>query len=585
MKTFAERIWEIEPSVATRYLDECMAQGVKANADDGIRAIVLRGSLDDQFFALTFMPESFDDAMTHQHDAVWAIMQDDSIAKSAVCAWRGFGKTTMWIARRAKLICYRLFKFSLLIGSSHDLAAQITENLKTELLTNQRIRYVFGYFKTKSYEGNDVGFSKKAWFACDPESGQPFYFVVPKGAGQGVRGLAVHLMGRVTRPDDIGIDDVEKDDEVQNEETRKKIRRWYHGSLEPCVGRNRPNPKTGRWPKGALNRWRITYLDTLKHEDALMSHLLSDSEYVSLRLPQAERREVSKGEYKYFSLVPELISNSQVRRERALAEQRMELDTWCREKLCIPVAPESAMWTRDSFKYFKDSELRLGERSDIERFVVVDPARTTNPKSAYTAIVAFALDRKEHRIYIRDVVNARLDYNEMTQRAFDMALATRSNRIAVEETGLHMYVHQQFENARRVRRLQDISFVWLGGQSIPKTGDYGSGREAIKRARASMVHPYYAAGNVFHEGFNVRGSALEDQQLSFPLCSKWDALDCVGYIPIIMQECGLYFTPKKRAAFEVDENAVFRDPEEWDRLTRMIRRGDYELDVGAEMYG
>ncbi len=167
-----EELNRLVPAECVSYLDSAHERGVNPMKDDLIRMINERCIYDTQFFAQTYMAESFEDPMTYQNKEVWALLDDESQPKTAVCAWRGFGKTTMYVAKRVKSICFRHRQFMMLVGSSHDYAAQITESIKSEILANHRIRFVFGNMKARSYEDVDLAFSKKSWFACDPQTGE-----------------------------------------------------------------------------------------------------------------------------------------------------------------------------------------------------------------------------------------------------------------------------------------------------------------------------------------------------------------------------------------------------------------------------
>lgn len=509
---------------------------------------------DTAFFTKTFLPEWVKLANTAHHKRVYNLIDDDTKPFVAVCGYRGMGKSTLAKAYIIKSILLRKHRFIMVVGKSHDYAASLTEDIKTEILANKNIRDVFGDLKPREYQGLEPSFSKKAWFLSDPTSGEPICYVLPKGAGQQVRGANVRIAGALRRPDFILIDDLEDDKEVLNEDLRRFTRSWLYGSLLPCVDEIRPDAKTGLWKPNAKNPgwtppWRVFFQDTLKHHDAEMARALQSDDWYSERLPQAESRKEEDGRVQYYTLVPERISTAQVRAEIVKAKENGTFDEYCREKLCLPLAPDNACWTRDIFKYYNDNKLGLSKDPNIERAVIVDPARTANQRSAYSAILGFGADLQSGKIYIRDLINKRLHPEEIVDKAFEMCIALNAPVLAVEVSGLSEHIKWQFTTAASQRGL-DIEFVWLEARSTPKSGDYGTGREAIKRARAAQILPYYRRGIVYHEDI-LRNSALEEQQLSFPLCTHWDALDCAGYIPQILELGGRYFIPQAKKATRV----------------------------------
>lgn len=538
--------------------------------------ILIRCDRDNQFFAEVFLHESFDEPFTHQTDELNLRLNNDLLPKTAMCMWRGGGKSAHVKLHTVKGICMRKFTYVMWVSKSHDSSAVETENIKTEILQNQRIRKFFGYFKSKNYEGVDVSFSKKAWFACDPHTGQPICFIQPKGAEQQVRGANVRIFGRYQRPDLIVCDDLEDRNTIDNEDIRRGIGRWCEGDLFNCVSRKRPDPKTNRWKRSDdpmwRPPWRIIWIDTLKHEDSKMAHLMESSEWDTVRLPQSVLREDVDGTTNYFSEVPELITHEQVRVEAKYAEENGTADEYCREKMCLPISPEHACWTRTMFQYFNDNAMAIQNDANYHRMLIVDPAKTANQRSAHTAILASAFHYTSGHIYIRDLIDEKLSPHMILVRTIEMALATNSRIIAVEVTGLSDWIKHQFEDFATKKGLANaITFHWLEGNVIPK-GDFGTGRDAPKRARASMILPYYQQRQVHHEDI-IRESALEQQELSYPRPARWDALDCAGYIPKVLRDFGIFqHAPELKRGEQRDDFGV---GEEYKRLGQLIRAGGW----------
>lgn len=537
--------------------------------DEGLQTILLNSLLDTSFFAKTFLGDNFEDKNTYQHNELWSLIDDDTVPRYAACIWRGFGKTTMHEAKMIKNTCFRLTKFNLVVGAVQKSAIDITESMKSDFIENDKIREVFGKMEPRSVEGmTHKQFGKDSYFIVDAKTGQPITYFVPRGAQQSVRGIKVNIYGKRQRPDFIYIDDLEDDEGVLNEEVRQKVRYWVNNALIKCVPRVQPSAKNLWVPKSDDPKWRppwrVAYADTLKHEDAMMAYLLESAAWKSVRFPQAEKREDGK----WHSLVPEIVSTAQIRNSIKNEEADGTFDGWCREMLCLPIPPSGDCWTTQLFQYYSDAESKLSSKPNVDRFVIVDPARTANTKSAYTAILAVAFDGKH--IYVRDLINERLSPDEIVDRSFEMALATKSQSIWIETTGLSEWLQHPYENERSRRGLFDIEVCWLKSKS--PHGDFGTGKDAAKRARAASVLPYYRKKLVYHENI-LKNSALEQQQLSFPRPKKWDALDCCGYIPFILQESGRYVEPDIEKS--KDKDGVMRD--DFDRMTKDISSRNWEL--------
>jgi len=527
--------------------------------------VLMRALSSTNFFAGYFLAESFTGPTTWQRRKNFETLDDDTLPFGYVCAYRGFAKTTQLWAKNIKDLCFRLQKFILKASYSLDYASTQTDNIRSALLSNPAIIEFFGHLKPQSYKGLNPAFSAKAWFVADPLTHEPFAFVCPKGSNQQVSGALVMLNGAMTRPTWIDIDDGEDREEVLNEELRSKYEAWYYDSLLQCVPDARPSSKTGRWApsKDPLWRppWRVWQQDTIKHEDSLMARIAqSPAEWVGHVFPQAEKREDDK----LHTLVPEIVSSAQVRKEAASAEARGKLDNWYMEKMCLSQATDHDSWTRDLFKYYSDAALKLTDLPKNQKFVVVDPAKTAKTRSAPTAMLGVGISIEDRAIYFRDLVNARLGMDEMPHKAIDMCLALNTPILAVELTGAEGPFQHLFETAVMERGLQHwIEFHWLDARQSPR-GKYGSGRDAIKRARGAALLPRYKQGEVYHEE-TLRESALEKQELSFPKPARWDALDCAGYVPELMRDIGIYWEPKLKAEHEMCgvDRLVARENRRW----------------------
>lgn len=513
--------------------------------DVRIQELLMRCALETRFFAQTVLGASFDEVMTYQHKDFWQLIDNDMLPKTVACVWRGFGKTTSMFAKVIKSILFRQCPFIVWVAKSQDSAIEQTEDIKGELLTNSFIRDVFGKMKAEKYEDQRLGFGKESWFVADPRDGRPVAYIVPKGTNQrNIRGINIRIEGKKQRPTFMVFDDVEDAEQVYSVDYRDKTRKWFFGSVLPCVPRIRPNHKTNMWnlPENDLLMphrapWRIFYADTPKHNDALILHLLNLSDWKTVKYAQSEVRKLD-GKDEYFSLVPELISDEQVRVEVKVAKEARSLDEYYREKMCLPSSMENPCWTREMLLYYREEKIDW-DKSRLYRCIVVDPARTAKATSAHTAILGVAAgwmaDWKKNVILFRKLVNERLRFTEIYDRLFDMAIELDTRDIAIEITGMddasvHLY------RSEALKRGLNVNWLFLSAQGLPK-GDFGVGSEAAKRARGSVILPYYEGGHVYHEE-GLRGSALEMQELTYPDCTEWDALDCAGHTPKVLAKVG-----------------------------------------------
>jgi hypothetical protein len=550
--------------------------------DAWLQDMLLRSLMSTEYFCRTFLAETFYNKMTHQQKAALASVDDDTIPKLALCCYRSFGKSSFGESKAIQGVCFRKMPHAMFVGSNEGLATDSTENIKTELLTNPMIKEVFGKFKPSTRADMPFGFSKKAYFLVDPLTGESISFIHPKGAKQRVRGVRMKVAGRTYRPSFISIDDLEDDEEVMNSETRQKISRWFHNALLNCVDQQRPNSRTNRWTPDKSNPtwippWRVLYTDTLKHPDANIVHIMSDTEWVSHKYPQSEFRIDGEGKKQLFSLVPEIVSTSQVRASYEAAKKRIGgLTGYCQEFLCSPMSEEDACWQREMFHYYDEATVAgsnsmygLNKDPNLDRFVIVDPARTNNMKSCPSGILFVAVDYKQGRVNFRKEINQRLSQDELLDTTFNTAFDMNTKVIAVEITGLGDAGKWMWINYAQMKGYNDFDFVWLEAKGLPK-GDFGKGDDAAKRARASQILPLYQKHMIWHD-VSLQGGSLEGQELSYPMSTQWDILDCAGYVPTMLDMSGRCFDAK--ATLHDPKAPVFEDRIDWDEMTKKIRSG------------
>lgn len=508
-----------------------------------LQALLLECLLDTRIFMQTFMADTFDKEWTPQRLENIRNLDDDTNPKGYVCAYRSMGKTTQLSGWLVKQACFQLQPFVLFAGRTLDYASGQTDNVKTELLTNPDIRDTFGKLKAEPYRGTNPAFSKLAWFLSDAKTNEPYAFFSPKGANQQVNGALVRIGRKMVRPTLICCDDGEDRELILNEEQRDKYKAWFYGALLPCTTETRPDPHTNRWKRGKSPfwrpPWRIWNQDTIKHEDGNMARIIQSSDWRGNVFPLAEKRD---GEY--YTLVPELVSDQQVRREHRQAVKDRQGDLFAMEKLCLPQASDDGGgWSRDLFRYYRESEHELNSLPDEDKFIIVDPSKTAKANSAHTAMLGVAADCENRRCYFRECVSELMMADQIPKEAIRLALRLNTRYIAVEITGLEEHVKWLFENEVIKQGFGDyFQFIWLDARGAPK-GDYGSGKDAAKRARASFLLPMYQAHDIYHEE-HMRDGALEAQEMSYPKCARWDAIDCGGYTPQILKLAGRYWQPK-----------------------------------------
>lgn len=449
-------------------------------------------------FAKVFFPDVFHAPFSTLHDQIFDLI-DSGEKKICIAAPRGIGKTSIAIALCARKMLFRLANFIVYVSNSGLSAEQQTENLKFELLSNNMVKKVFGPVKSKSADGYDESFSKRSWISSYDA------MVCPKGSGQQVRGLLYHSK----RPDLLVIDDLENTENVISDEQRMKLKTWFHSDLEKCVSRLDKN-------------YQFVYIDTLKHEDALLQELLDASDWTSIRL------EICDDDYN--PTAPDFMSKEEILKEVESHREKGMLDVFYRELRNIPISKEDAVFKPDMFKHYDEPDLvnpSVGKMPYLTNIVICDPAKTVKVHSADSAIVCWGIDRTSKRMYFRDCIADKMYPDELIKEALLMVQRFNAILLGVEVTSLEQFIVQPFKNEMLQRGIHP-HFLEL--KAVGK-----------KEERVATLAAHYRHGYVYHN--RAICGKLESQLMGFPKSKRWDVMDAAAYVSKIMEMEGQYFDP------------------------------------------
>lgn len=469
-------------------------------------------------FGKTFMPETFSQPYRALHDAMHRAL-DGPWQKVVIAAPRGVGKTSTVCGKAIERILFREINFLLYVRRSESLAIMQTENIKRELLTNTEIRKVFGNVKIDQDdpEGVDETFSKHSWTAFGNT------LVLPRGKGQPVRGV----IWKNYRWDLAIVDDLEDRRELENPEIRRQDKEWFYSDL--MRGMDRYSKK-----------WKLIYIDTLKHSESLLQELLDDPDWYAIRLQMFDDE--------YHSHVPEMFTDDDIKKEVESARRNGTLDILYMELQNVPVSKENASFRAEYFKYYDEHDVVVDET-----FVILDPAKTVQVQNADTAILAVGVNYTSGAMFVRDVVSGKMYPEQMYKEFFDMCRRYRVHTAGVEITGLEEFIKQPLTNYMRTLPPQyHVQVEWLKARG----GDPGGEKGKIKRISALV--PYYRQGIIYHN----KGccAKLEAQLLSFPRSGLVDCADCEAYIIELLELGERYFTePTREASLDDDMELIEYD--------------------------
>ena len=467
--------------------------------DSEIQDILAMCSTSTKMTAKFIFPDRFSAEFAPAiHDPIFELIDSD-VPRVAIAAPRGFGKTSVvGLGLAGRKVLFRQSKFLPYVSQSFDSACLQTENLKIELASNPMIKQFFGPIKGKNAAGMDDSFSKKSWVALDT-------LIYPRGSGQQIRGI----LYKNARPDLIVIDDLEDADSIESEDIRRKRKEWFFADLVKSVS---------RFDK----KWKIVYIDTLKHEDSLLQELLDASDWESIRLEACDDN--------LKATAPEFLDDAEIKQEFDSHRDKGILDVFYREFRNLPIATEDAVFKQEYFKYYEEVDL---DHTKVENIIIVDPAKTAKMQSADSAIVVVGIDRESNAIYLRDVVSGKFYPDQLYDEMFKLKIRFNVQTIGVETTGLEEFIKQPIKN-EMIRRGLPIELIWLKARGGAERGDG-------KLKRIAALSPYYRQGLIYHN--RTCCSGIEAQLMSFPRSKRLDIMDAFAYTIEMMELGERYFEP------------------------------------------
>lgn len=394
-----------------------------------------------------------------------------SVSQHALAeAFRGGAKSTLVEEYVILALLFRDSRFAILIGNTYDMACQRLAAIKHELETNELLIELFG---------NQVG---PIWSAD--------VIVLANGARVQAFGAKQSLRGAKTkqgdRPDLAVVDDLEDEDMVLTELSRHKARRWFDGSLLPCL-----------IPEG-----KVRMVGTPLHPKSLLEEKRMAPNWKSVIIPifylDGTGKEAASWPDRFsMKWINELRQNY----IRAGAVTEFEQEYMCRAEDQASKPFQPGMFVKGT---------RPPGYSAVE--VMVDPARTTNTKtSARTGYTAWTW--LGSKLYVLEAYGAFHKPDEMINEIFRLNEKYTPVTVGVEADGLEEFIMQPLRNEQVKRGVS----VPISPQRAPRDKDNF----------IMGLQSFYMAHDVIHVG---DCQDLENELTAFPTGRK-DVPNSLAYAP------------------------------------------------------
>lgn len=466
--------------------------------------------------AKILFPNVFHRPFDKAHDALFEVVDDDSLRFVVVIGPRGCGKTKITqLAMPARRLLMRMTHYFVPIGENLDNEVVQTENLKAELEYSEQVQKLFGSPKGATWaktEWETAPLLRKDGSIADRGS-----FVRPRGAGQEVRSITYHEY----RPDFVLMDDIQTREEAQNEKACADLMTWLYSDVLGCVDVGKKD-------------WRIFVIGNNLSERCMVVQLAGLQTWNPVRLKLCDPTT-------YVSNFPNYVNDAGVKDLVKRYEDADMFDVFCREYMDLNTPSKGAAFTKEYFQKYDENDPEFVKRLPyLFNAVIMDPAKTRTTAAADTAITGIGFDNELRQLYFRDCIADKLTPEQGYDAAIDMCIRLKSRVLAVEVTSLHEFITKPLIDRIRTRGVQ-IELVELHAR---KYADQMKGKHAGKIARASALISYYRMKQVWHN--KAFAHMIEAPLMAYPNPPRWDVIDTWAYGIELLEMHGVYMMPSEK---------------------------------------
>jgi hypothetical protein len=398
-----------------------------------------------------------------------------ALPKVLVKAFRGSAKSTTAEEVMVQGAVFRDFNYGLIVGSTYDRAVDRLKSIKHELEFNPRLLTMFGGLEGAQWGADTVVLANGV-------------MVKAIGRGQSARGLKE--ANNNSRPDFAFFDDLEEEETGEHVKPvdGKAVWTWINRVLLPAMAQDRAP--------------RVRWAGTPVGENCALESAANSPDWRTLTVPLYNGPTMGTVD-EIEPNWPDVFPAEKCIEMRDEFERAGDLNGFIQEYLCKSV--DNAARTFDASKII----VMPAPFDFAPKTLIVDPARTTNAKSARTGYVVTSWVGS--RLYVHHAQGGYHSPSEQVDAIFKINDSFHPATVAVEKDGLEEWLMQPLRAAMSLRG--DV--LPLEGIRAPKD----------KIGFISGLQPFFNAGEVvFVQDF----PDLKKELLAFPYGLK-DIANALAY--------------------------------------------------------
>ena len=312
------------------------------------------------------------------------------------------------------------------------------------------------------------------------------------GKGAAIRGL-VH---RDQRPSMIIIDDPQDEEDSRSDLVMENDWKWFLSDI-----------------KFMGQYCRIFVIGNNLGEKCLIERIIANAKNLDFKTQVIPVMEDNKPTW------PSKYTIEEIERERDSFTEMGELDVWFRNKMCIPMSPDSQTFKKPLFKYFRKADIK---RENCSKFTCVDLAISEKDTADRTWVMTVFVN-PDNNWFVWKATRGRFNPTQTIDAIFDHVATYKAQKVGIESVAYQAAL-EHFIVREMPKRNIFFTVEQLKAQQR-------------KRTRIEALQPRFYAGTIwFPEDAEDKEWVrdLELELLGFPRAKHDDGPDVLAYFPQIV---------------------------------------------------